>query len=79
MAGCQALGKPGLRRRAFRVKPAADVNLRVGFTTVMPGPGRVGGFRVPSVYGEIGIPTPNHEPADRIRRYQSAHFTSEFL
>jgi len=58
----RALDKIWLRRCAHRLKPATDVHLGVSFTAVMPSSGRVGGFRVPPVYGEVGISTSNHEP-----------------
>jgi len=51
----------------------------VGFTAVVPGSGRVGVFRTPSVHGKIGISTSNHEPVDGIAGNQSTDFTPEFL
>ena len=75
----QALHETGLRRRADRVKPAADVHLGMSLTAIMPGSRRVGCFRVPPVDGKIGISTSNHEPVDRIRGNESTDFTSKFL
>ena len=74
----EALREARLRRRAHRVEPAADVDLGVSFAAIMPGSGRVGGFRTPPVHGKLGISTPNHEPVDRITGHASADFTSEF-
>jgi hypothetical protein len=39
---------------------------------------RFGGLRVPSMHGEFGIPTSNHEPASRVNGNKSTDFTSEF-
>jgi hypothetical protein len=75
----KALCETWLGRRAHRVKPATDVYLGMSFTAVMPGSGRVRGFRIPTVHGEIGISTSNHEPVDRIGGHESTDFTSEFL
>jgi hypothetical protein len=51
----------------------------MGFTAVMPGSGRSGGLRIPSVHGKLGISTSNHEPMDGIAGHDSTDFTSEFL
>jgi hypothetical protein len=51
----------------------------MSFTAVMPRSGRAGGFRIPSVHGEIGISTSNHEPVGRIGGHESTDFTPEFL
>jgi hypothetical protein len=51
----------------------------VSFAAVMPGSGRIGGFRIPAVHGEIGISTSNHEPVDGIGGNESTDFTPEFL
>jgi hypothetical protein len=75
----QALHETGLRRRADRVKPAADVNLGMSLSAIMAGPRGVGRFRVPPIDGKIGISTSNHEPVDRIRGNESTDFTSKFL
>src|SRR3981081_4196136 len=53
----EALLETWLRRRTYRVKPAADVHLGVGFTTVMPGSRRLGSLRIPSLHGKLGIST----------------------
>jgi len=45
--------------------------LGVSFTAVMPGSGRVGGFRIPPMHGKLGISTSNHEPVDGIRGHES--------
>jgi hypothetical protein len=74
----QALDKIWLRRCAHRVKPATDVHLGVSFTAVMPGSGRTGGFRIPSVDGEVGISTSNHEPVGGAGGNESTNFTPEF-
>src|SRR5258706_9562208 len=75
----EALFETWLRRRAHRIKPATDVYLGVRFTAVMPGSGRVGGFRIPPVHGKLGISTANHEPVVGIGGHESTDFTSEFL
>src|SRR5439155_27031750 len=75
----QALHETGLRRHADRVKPAADVNLGMSLSAIMPGPRGVGRFRVPPIDGKIGISTSNHEPVDGAGGYESTDFTSEFL
>ena len=72
-------GETWLWRCAHRIKPATDIHLGMSFTAKMPGSSRVSGFRIPAVYGEIGIPTSNHEPVGRIGRNQSTDFTPEFL
>jgi hypothetical protein len=51
----------------------------MSFTAAMPGSGRVGGFRIPTVHGKIGISTSDHEPMDGIGGNESTDFTSEFL
>jgi len=51
----------------------------MSFTTVMPGSGRVGSFRIPPVHGKLGISTSNHEPVHGITGHDSTDFTSEFL
>lgn len=53
--------------------------LGVSFTAVMPGSGRVGGFRIPPMHGKLGISTSNHEPVDGICGHASTDFTPEFL
>ena len=68
-----------LRRRAYGLKPAADVYLGMTLTAVMPCSRRVGGFRIPPVHGKLGIPAPNHEPVGGITGHDSTDFTSEFL
>jgi hypothetical protein len=64
---------------ADRVKPATDVHLGVSFTSVMPGSGRAGGFRIPPVHGEVGISTSNHEPVGGTGGNESTNFRPEFL
>jgi len=51
----------------------------MSLAAVMPGSGRVGGLRIPSVDGEIRISAPNHEPVGGISGHKSTDFTSEFL
>src|ERR1700752_2741813 len=75
----RALLETRLRRGAHRIEPAADVHLGMSFTAVMPGSGRIGGFRIPSIDGEIGISAPNHEPVGGIRGHKATDFASEFL
>ena len=67
-----------LRRCAHGVKPAADVYLGVGFATVMPGSGRRGRLRIPSLDGKLSLSTSNHEPVDRLIGHSATDFTSEF-
>ena len=68
-----------LRRGTHGIEPAADVYLGMGFTAVMPGSGRIGGLRIPSVDRKIRISAPNHEPVRGISGHKSTDFTSEFL
>lgn len=75
----RTLGKNWLRRRAYRVEPAANVYLGMSFTAVMSCTRCIGGFRIPPVNGEIGISASNHEPVDRIGGNQSTNFAPEFL
>jgi hypothetical protein len=75
----QALCKTWLRRRAGRFEPTTDVHLGMSFTAVVPGSGRIGGFRIPPVDSKIGVSTSNHEPAGGIRSHESTNLTSEFL
>jgi hypothetical protein len=51
----------------------------MSFTAVVPGSGRVGGFRIPPVHGKIGISASNHKPVDGIGGNESTDFTPEFL
>jgi hypothetical protein len=75
----KALCETWLGGSAHRVKPATDVYLGMSLTAVMPGSGRVRGFSIPTVHGEIGISTSNYEPVDRIGGHESIDFASEFL
>jgi hypothetical protein len=77
--GRQALHEAWLRRRADRVKPAADVDLGMSLTAIMPGSRRVGCLRVPPVDSKIGISTSNHEPVDGVGGNESTDFTSKLL
>src|SRR2546428_12376064 len=45
----------------------------------MPGAGRVGGLRIPSLHCKLGVSTPNHEPVNGITGHESTDSTSEFL
>jgi hypothetical protein len=71
--------KTCLRRRAHRLKPATDVYLGMSFPAVMPGSGRAGGFRIPSVHSQIGIATSNDEPMGGIGGDEPTDLTPEFL
>ena len=51
----------------------------MSFTAVIPGSGRVGGFRIPPVHGTIGISASNYEPVDGISGNEYTDFTPEFL
>src|SRR5207302_9601351 len=68
-----------LWRRAYRVKPSADINLGVAFTAVMSASRRARGFGIPSTHSEFGISALNHKPVVGMVIYNSANFTSEFL
>jgi hypothetical protein len=68
-----------LRRCANRFKPAADVHLGVSLPAVMSGSDSLGSLRIPSLHGELGISTSNHEPVDRVTGHDSTDFASELL
>src|SRR5579863_1063798 len=74
-----ALPETWLRRRAHRLEPATDVHLGMSFTAVMPGSGRIGGFRIPPAHSKLGISASNHEPVGGAGGHQSTDFTSKFL
>jgi hypothetical protein len=78
-SGRNALPEGWLGRRARRLKPAADVNLGMGFTTVMPGPRSVGHLGAPPVNGKAGLSAVNDEPVDGITGHDATDFAPEFL
>ena len=66
-------------RDTYRFKPAADVDLGVGFATEMAGAWAHCGGQVPFDDGEILISTFDHEPADRILTDRPANLALKFL
>lgn len=57
-------------------QPAAHVDLSVGFTTVVPGTGRIGRFLRPLVDRELLAIAVDHDPALRVVALLTADFTS---
>jgi hypothetical protein len=68
------LVKGSLIRR--RLKPAADVHLRVRFAAVVPRVGRVGGFLRPFENRQLRVVAMDHDPAHRIVALLAANLTS---
>jgi hypothetical protein len=75
----EGLFESWFRRRAHRIKPAADVDLGMSLPAVMAGSGRVGGFSIPSVYSEMRVSTSNDKPMSGIGGDEPTDFTPEFL
>ena len=67
------------RRRANRLKPAAYVDLRVGFAAEVPSASRARGIHIPLEHRELRIATLNDKPVIGIVGDSSTDFTSEFL
>ena len=61
------------------IKPAADVDLRVGFSAVMTSSCRFGDLGTPAVNRKIGISAVNHKPVQWIGGHDTADFATEFL
>src|SRR6185437_5775583 len=72
-------GEVRLGRRAHGLKPAADVDLRVGFAAEMASAGCVGSCGVPDLHGERRWPALDEEPVDRIGGRETTDFTAIFL
>jgi len=68
-----------LRRRANRLKPAAYVDLRVGFAAEVPSASRARGIYIPLEHRELRIATLNDNPVIGVVGDSSTDFTSEFL
>jgi hypothetical protein len=79
MARSAPLLEAWLRRGTHRIEPAADVNLGVSFSAVVPGAGGVSDIGIPTEHGKVGIPTSDDEPVDGIASYDPADLTSVFL
>ena len=77
-----ARGRPGrvwFGRRTDRVKPTADIYLRVCFAAEVPRFGGVGCLLVPFKHRELAIAAANHEPVIGAVGDPTADFTAEFL
>ena len=61
---------------AKRLKPPADVNLRVGLAAVVPCVRRIGGFPCPFEYRQLRIAALDHNPTHRMVALFAANFTS---
>jgi hypothetical protein len=68
-----------LRGRANRLEPAANVDLRMGFSAEMAGSGCVRRIAIPLEHGEIGITALDHEPVIWVIRDPATNFASELL
>ena len=68
-----------LRRRADRLKPPADVDLSVGFSTEVTSTGRASGIRVPLVNSEFSITALDHKPVIWSIADTPTNFATEFL
>jgi hypothetical protein len=67
------------RRRAYRIKPAADVDLSVRLSAEVASADRIRGFQVPAENRQLRVATLNDEPVQRIIGHRSADLTSELL
>lgn len=61
---------------ASGLKPAADVDLCVGFAAVVTCAGRVGGFFGPLENGKLRVAAMDDNPANRIIAFFAADFTA---
>jgi hypothetical protein len=75
------LGSPENRfgRHTQGFKPAADIDLGVGFATEMPGAGAIGGSQIPLDDCKSLISAFDHKPMDRIVTDDPANLALEFL
>jgi len=71
--------KIGLGRRAGRVEPSADIDLRMGLTAEVSRARRVRNFRLPTQDGELGVSALNDEPVHRVVGDVPANFAAKFL
>jgi len=69
----------GFGRRANGFKPAADIDLGVGFAAEMPGSGAIGGSQFPLDDRELLISALDHKPMDWIITDDPANLALEFL
>lgn len=68
-----------LWRRTYRFKPAANVDLGMGFSAEMAGTGCIRCFRIPLQNTQVGIIALNNEPMNRGICDPAADFASELL
>ena len=69
----------GFARHAYGFKPAADVDLSVGFAAKMPRGGAGGGSQIPLDDGKLQISALDHKPVIRILTDDPANLALEFL
>jgi hypothetical protein len=66
-------------RHANGFKPTADIDLRVRFSTEMPGRGAASGRQIPLNDCKLLISALDHKPVDRIVTHDPANFALEFF
>jgi hypothetical protein len=69
----------GLTREADGFKPAANIDLGVGFATEMTGAWAQGGGQIPLDDRELQISTLNYKPMDRVLASDPANLALEFF
>src|SRR5579885_3330831 len=66
-------------RSAYRIKPAADEDLGVGFAAEVAGRGSAGDLQVPLVHGQLEVAAFDDEPMQRIGAHRAADFALELF
>ena len=70
-------GEVRLGWQTNRLEPAANVDLRVGFSAEMAGSGRIRSIGIPPKYSELGITALDHEPVIWVISDPAADFALE--